>query len=322
MMNTLTYIYYIYTILLAATLIVLIAWAQVVKWRTNHLHRFEKLLSQRYMRIVTAIILSNESLPSRFPMIEHRGAKEILSRVLAKVASAVYGPDAAIIGRIASDNGIDRWLLQQAKRHRGFRRAEYISRLASIPATPYTISRIDRYSDDSNRFTRFYALIIRIAADTSSALRELAEYPQPLNGFEVAEVMALLRRGLLPVACEPLLTSKSHNLRIIGLNIAKVFGMSEVKPLLLDIAVTDSNESIAHEALHTLISMHSSLAHSEIAECIHSLTLSERRSLCRYLAFEGYSASALERLFGNLEGRYAERLVATYKRRIVCIPQL
>lgn len=322
MITTLTYIYYIYATLLATSLLTLICWAHLTKWRTRHLHRFEELLSQRYMRIVTAIILSNESLPSRFPMIEQRGAKEILSRVLAKVASAVYGPDTAIIGRIAADNGIDRWLLQQAKRHRGFRRAEYISRLASIPATPYTISRIGRYADDSNRFTRFYALITRIAADSSSALRELAEYPQPLNGFEVAEVMALLRRGLLPVACEPLLISKSRNLRIVGLNIAKAFGMNEVKPLLLEIAVTDSDESIIREALHALIAMHSSLAHSEIVECIHSLTLSERRSLCRHLAFEGYSASALERLFGSREGRYAERLVTTYKRRIVCIPQL
>ena len=308
----------------ALTSAIVAVWCAAIlrRLRARRLRRLEEVLSQRYMRIVTAIILSNESLPYRFPMLEYRGAREIFARVLAVASRSVYGPDTAIIGRIAINNGIDIWLLHKIRHSKGYRRAYYISLLAALPITSGIVDQVARYDNDKNRFVRFYTLLIRISNDTSSALRSLAEFKEPLNDFEIAEIMAMLRRGLLPVACAPLLASNSRNLRILGLNIAREFGVEETKPLLLEIAVSEDDAEIAQTAIYALVAMRSSLANRRIATSIRNMPTDERRTLCRRLALEGYSASALRRLFGAQDGKFAEHLVATYKCRIICTPQL
>lgn len=312
----------IYLLMLAVAVVVVWVTALVYRFGRVRMQRLEEVLSRRYMRVVTTLILSNEGLPTHFPMMERRGAHEVLSRVLATVASSLYGPDVVAVGRMARDNGVDEWLLRRAHRTRGLKRAYYMSLLAALPLAPEMVTQVARYADDGCRFVRFYALLIRIGHDSSSALRELAEYRESLNGFELAEIVAMLRRGMLPVACEPLLVSPSRNLRVVGLNIAREFGIEQVRPLLLEMAASDADEDVAQDALYALVAMHSSLASREIATGVRNMLSTERRSLCRRLAYEGYSATALERLFGRSEGRYAQRLVATYKRRIVCIPQL
>ena len=61
------------------------------------------------------------------------------------------------------------------------------------------------------------------------ALRLMAEYPEPFSACEVGEIMAVLRRGMLPIAYEPLIGSPSRNLRIVGLNIVRQFGIEEAQ---------------------------------------------------------------------------------------------
>lgn len=308
-------------IILVATAVVGI-WSWRLTMHRRRMERMERLLSRRYMRIVTTVMLSESSQPTRFPMMDCRGAKETLAKVLATVVQSVYGSDIEAVGRIVSENGIDRWLLRQVQRGRGFDRVYYMSLLAVLPLSGDIIEQATEYAGDSNRFMRFYALLIRIGGDSSLALRALSEYDSPLTEFEIAEIMALLKRGLLPVSCEPLLTSANRNLQLVGINIAKEFGVEEVMPLLLEVAATDRDRVVAKEALYALVMMHTSLIHPKIANSIRHFVASERRSLCRCLAYEGYSASVLGYLLGDKEKSYAERLVATYKRRIVCTPRL
>ena len=65
----------------------------------------------------------------------------------------------------------------------------------------------------------------RLAFDPTMALRLVGEFARPFTVYEVSEVMATLRRGVLPVAYEPLLDSSDRNLRIVGLNIVRQFGI-------------------------------------------------------------------------------------------------
>lgn len=53
--------------------------------------------------------------------------------------------------------------------------------------------------------------------------------------------MAVLRRGMLPIAYEPLIGSPSRNLRIVGLNIVRQFGIEEAERLLLRIVSGDED---------------------------------------------------------------------------------
>lgn len=309
----------IYAFALVAIILLLLLTTLMQRVRLRHRRRVEGQLSQRYMRIVTTLLLSNEELPSRFPMGRYGEAKAVLARVLARVASSLYGPDVEVVGSIAIESGVDRWLLGRVQRSRGYRRAYYMSLLASLPLAKGVVDRVVRYAKDGNRYVRFYVLMIRIGSDSSSALRVMTEYREPLNGFEVAGIVAMLRRGALPVACEPLLVAESRNLRIVGLSIVREFGIRDVRALLLDIATSDADAQVAQEALYTLVAIHSSLAHRTVRTSVRNMAERERHALCRCLAREGYSASALEELFGSREGRYAKRLVASYKRRIVWI---
>ena len=284
--------------------------------------RLERTLSQRYVRIVMAVMLSRESLPTRLPMIEMWGARALLARVLSALASSVYGEDVTVVGRIVAENDVDGWLLRRVHRSRGFVRAYYMSQLARLPLSTERVAQTECYADDHNRFVRFYSFLIRISNDTTAALRELAKYRGRLTRFEIAEIVSLLRRGVLPVACGPLLASANRNLQIVGLNIAREFGMEELKPLLLAIVAKSDDRELVQEAIYALVGLRSSLAHQEVTECVHQLVATERRSLCRKLAYEGYSISALSPLFDNSERGYLEGLVATYKCRIVCMPQL
>ena len=70
--------------------------------------RLERTLSQRYVRIVMAVMLSRESLPTRLPMIEMWGARALLARVLSALSSSVYGEDVTVVGRIVAENDVER----------------------------------------------------------------------------------------------------------------------------------------------------------------------------------------------------------------------
>ena len=312
----------VYAVIILVAIIVIGFWSWRLTIRQRRVERFEGRLSQRYMRIVVAIMLSDENLPTRFPMIDRHNAKDTLAKVLVVVAQSVYGLDVEAIGRIVADNHLDRWLLRQVQRSKGFDRAYYMSILALLPLSAEVVERAAKYANDSNRLVRFYALLVRISSDSSSALKALAEYGDSLTCFELAEIMALLRRGVLPVACEPLLASTNRNWQLVGVSIAKEFGVEEVVPQLLEIAATSRDRGVAKDAFYALIAMHASLTHPKIANSIRRFPASERRSLGRSLAYEGYSASVISYLLGERERVYAERLVATYKCRIVCVPQL
>ena len=84
-----------------------------------------------------------------------------------------------------------------------------------------------------NRYVRFYALMTQLAAEPATSLRRMAEYDYPFSACEVSEIMAMLRRGLLPIAYEPLVGSPNRNLRMVGLGIVRQFGIEEAERLLL-----------------------------------------------------------------------------------------
>lgn len=307
----------IYTLLVATTFVMAALHTLLRLNRMRRISHTYKRLSRCYIRIATTLIVE-DVVWSRFPTIELKASKQVLARILADISAATYGTDVAILWSIATENGIDQLLLRKVRRSRGYERAYYISLLASLPLPSGFAARIEPYASDPNPIVRFYSLLIRIRCDSSSALRELANYDHPLTRFELGELIALLRRGLLPVACEPLLTSPNHNLRIVGLNIVREFGVEEATPLLLRIATCDPDTEIAREALYTMVAMRSALTHKEIAKRVASLPNDERHTLCRKLAKAGYSTSTLKRLFTAAEAEYAENLTATYKRTLVC----
>lgn len=126
--------------------------------------------------------------------------------------------------------------------------------------------------------------MMRVVSDPSQALKTMAGYREPFTGFEVAEIMAMLRRGLFPVAYGPLLESPVRNLRVIGLNIVRQFGIEEAERALLRMVGNDPVSELCHEAIYTLASMHLPITRREIVRRVWSMDRGERKALCRRLA--------------------------------------
>ena len=158
--------------------------------------------------------------------------------------------------------------------------------------------------------------MVRLEADPSTALRLMAEYPEPFSACEVGEIMAVLRRGMLPIAYEPLIGSPSRNLRIVGLNIVRQFGIEEAERLLLRIVSGDEDPELVREALYTLCALRRPLTRRAVSGRLSAMPPAERKALLRYVVAEGYSLGPLRRLLDERERPYYESLVQTYKRSL------
>ena len=128
-----------------------------------------------------------------------------------------------------------------------------------LPAGDGIGAEAARYMRSRNRYVRFYALMTQLAAEPATSLRRMAEYDYPFSACEVSEIMAMLRRGLLPIAYEPLVGSPNRNLRMVGLGIVRQFGIEEAERLLLAMVARERVPELGREALDTLCSMRCSL---------------------------------------------------------------
>ena len=129
--------------------------------------------------------------------------------------------------------------------------------------------------------------MVQLSADPSTALRLMAEYPEPFSACEVGEIMAVLRRGMLPIAYEPLIGSPSRNLRIVGLNIVRQFGIEEAERQLLRIVAGDEVPEVGREALYTLCTLRRPLTRRRVSRRLAVMSPAERKALMRYMAAEG-----------------------------------
>ena len=278
----------------------------------------DAVLRAKYLHILTVALLSERRTPPRFPLLDRPGARAILVETLVETIRATYGPDDELVRRIVAEYGLDRWLLQRIRRSGGYRRARYLAQLAHLPVAPEIAFRVAGHISSRNRYVRFYALLARITADPAEALHAIASYPTPFTATETAEILSVLRRGMLPIAYVPLLESPVENLRRLGVAIVRQFGIEEAEMQLLRIVDTDPSPELAFEALDTLRAMQLPLCRRGIAGRIARLDPSLRKTLLRRMAAGGYAPHVLQRLFGAHERPYYEALVQSYKCTLAC----
>lgn len=304
----------IYTLLAAAAVVGTLAAMLAQRIAARRRTQWSRTLGRQYLRLALTALLSESGRTPRFPRAESSGARLVLAETLSRIAASTYGSDTALLHRMAEENGVVNELHRRARRTRGYRRAYYLALLSRIAACDGDTAA--RYRSDRNRSVRFYALLTDIACNPSSAVRLLEGHPERFTPFELSEIMSVLRRGMLPIAYEPLIASDRPNLQAVGLTIVRLFGIERAEPHLLRI-VDAEEEAPAREALYALCSMRRPLFRREVVRLIGRMRPAERRALLRYMALEGYSAKSLELLFRRDEQPYFEAWVASYKRRLV-----
>lgn len=307
----------LYSVLAAVVALCLLGAALCVRLRRRRGPWYEAL-EQKYLRMVVQALMSGSCCTPEFPLIGRSMARLLLAEVISGVVISTYGLDTGLLRRIVAGCGLDASLLRRARFAQGYRRAYYLSLLASLPVGEPAVLAVRRFGRSRNRYVRFYSLMTQLSYDPAMSLRLISEYPTPLSAYEISEIMALLRRGVLPVAYGPLVSSENRNLRALGLAIVRQYGIEEAERQLLRIVGEDGASELGREALFILCSLRRPLARRAVIRRVERMNRVERRALLRHMACEGYAPDALPRFFNAEERPYYESLVSSYKRHLVC----
>lgn len=310
-------VFRIYSVLAAVVALYLLGAALRVRLGRRR-RPWQEALEQKYLRMVVHALMSGNGCIVHFPQIGRARARLLLAEVISGVVTSTYGLDMELLRGIVTRCGLDVSLLRRVRLARGYRRAYYLSLLAVLPVGETALREVGRFGRDRNRYVRFYALMTQLAYDPAMSLKLIAEYPPPLSAYEISEIMALLRRGVLPVAYGPLVVSENRNLRALGLAIVRQYGIEEAERQLLRIVGDVEGQELSREALFILCSLRRPLARRAVVRRVARMNRTERRALLRHMAFEGYAAEALPRFFNAEERPYYESLVSSYKRCLVC----
>lgn len=270
---------------------------------------------EQYIRQIT-VWLAEEGCAEFEIRARNASERMALAEAIHTVVSHTYGNDISCLKQIVEYNSLDRFLLRRTRLSRGAQRAHMLTLMSTIPLHRISLGSIMRYQHSANADVRISALIILLAANPTLAIRAIEGLGYDLSPFDIARIMALLRRGVLPIAYEPLLGSNNRNLRILGLAIVRAFGIEIAERRLHHIISTDQRPTIAREAIYTLASLGRPLHHAGIRQRVDTMSQTDRHLLCRHLSAEGYSIGVVKAIFSEPESRYAEILINSYKRTL------
>ena len=270
-------------------------------------------LRDTYIKQIVQFLHSEQPAHLRAGSVRSRLA---LAEAIYVVMSHTYGNDVEQLRTIVEQNRLAGLLLRHTKRSHGAKRAHILMLLSTIPITDEVASKIERYTHSRDKDVRMSALTAILAAKPSVAIQTIASLEFDLSPFDTTRIIALLRRGLLPIAYEPLLASANRNLRILGLAIVRSFGIEIAEKRLHKIITTEEDISVINETIYTLASMGRPLGHTKIRERLAAMPAHKRKELCRHLTVEGYSLAAVQSLFTERESIYAESLINSYKRAL------
>ena len=275
--------------------------------------RKERLLRGRYCTIISRWLLMGGETTPCLPLIGSQRARMVLVGQLALISTATYGYPSQMILRIVAKYDLDVLLLTRAKMSWGWHRVRAMQLLSQIPLRDSVSQRVTQLKKSKNQYISLYALLAEINHSPERCILALESYPRPLADGELYEVAALLKRGIIPVACEPLLNSSNLNVKMLGVTMIRHFGVIEAEGALLK-QIAQPNDRVRTAALKTLCSLHLPLSPPEIRSAMGSIDSCDRRILYRHAARLGYSIRSVDRLIYNSnEWEEVERLIRSHK---------
>lgn len=274
-------------------------------------------LKRSYIRQIVKMLFSEECC-ELYPIPNRSSRRAALAEALYITLNHTYGTDSAIIRELTRRYRIDIYLQHLIRWSRGRRRAHALMLLSVIPSHHASTHLLQRYLSSPDNEIRTAALLATLAADPSKAIITIASLKFDLSPLDIARIVTLLRRGLLPIAYAPLLQSSNRNLRMLGLSIVRNFGIEIADKQLQQIIATTTDADIVHEAIYALSSLGRPLGRTKVRDRLSTMTPRRRRQLCRHLTQSGYSLSALRCIFTPDETLYSESIIKSYKRDLVC----
>lgn len=247
-----------------------------------------------------------------------RSQRTALCEAIYLVMSHTYGNNPSSLTSTVEENNLEKFLLRQVVLSRSYTRAHWLMIMSCIPLKSTTSNRIERFIYSPNHAVRIAALTALLAADPQMAIKRIGALQYHLQPIDFNRIISLLRRGILPIAYEPLLESDNYNLQMLGMAIVRNFGIDIADRRLHEIIAKSDDHHIVREAILTLSSLGRPLGRLKIRQRMEIMDCAERKAFCRHLAAEGYSIQALRTIFTTAETLYAETLIKSYKRELGC----
>lgn len=268
---------------------------------------------EEYIAQITRLLTRHEPLNIK---ARSRRSRMALAEAIYIVVSHTYGSDNAPLRSHVEQTHLDRFIMRRLRFAHGAQRARLLMMMSALPSCRYSVEHFSRYAHSRDSDVRISTLCLTLAINPTLAIRSIAQLEYTLTPYDISRIVALLRRGILPIAYEPLLASENRNLRMLGLAIVRSFGIEIAERQLHNIIVKESDHALVSETIYTLASLSRPLHHARIRDRVEQMNATERKSLCRHLSAEGYSLPAVRGLFSEEESSYAETLINSYKRAL------
>ena len=272
-------------------------------------------LRERYTSQITTLLITQQECDIS-PKANTPQRRMALAEAIYTVMSHTYYNDISPLRKIVEKSHLENFLWRRIRLYNGTYRARLLLLTSAIPLRKITAEMLSSHLRSKDDDIRISALTSMLAATPTTAIHTIAQMEFPLSPFDLARIIALLRRGILPIAYEPLLSSENRNLRMLGLSIVRNFGIESAERRLHQIISTERDTEIITHTLYTLASLGRSLSHTRIRERLASMTATKRMELCRHLCVEGYSLGSVKTLFNDSEVNYAERVINSFKRQL------
>ena len=312
-MDIFTYIYIISSLGIA----ILLEGAVIYSKSRQTQHSEQSILQDSYIRQIVAMLFAEEA-GEIFPHADTAQRRQALAEALYSVMSHSYGSDTATIRELIERTQLDKYILTKIRHSKNIERAHYLMLMSAIPTSIPIIPILRPYLYSRYSHTRTAALLAILAASPSTAISTITSLSYDLTGFDIARIITLLRRGILPIAYEPLLSSQNRNLQMLGLAIVRNFGIEIADKHLQHIISSSADYAVTREALYTLSSLGRPLGRVKIRQRIASMPQHHRKELCRHLTHAGYSLAALRTIFDQNEIQHTESIIKSYKRSLEC----
>ena len=291
----------------------------IMAFTMPHKSKLEKNSKLKARYIKQLVNMLGEITPSE--QITARGLRQrmALAEAIYIVVSHTYGIDTDKLKQVTQINRLERFLSRAITFSRGIRRSHLLLLMSCLPASEEASDKLLHNINSRNSLVRTNALLATLALKPSHAIKTIASLDFELQHTDIARIIALLRRGLLPIAYEPLLESHNRNLRMLGIAIVRAFGINIAEKQLCHIIYTENDNEIATEALYTLATLGRTLSRTRIRERLATMPPSQRKDLCRHITTEGYSLQTMRSLFSIEESCHAEKLINSHKRKLTKI---
>lgn len=279
------------------------------------LKKHNRLRSQ-YLRQVSAAVLADSDSLAITITASSRRERLALIDALYSIASHCYDHNQPITTLIARENNLEKHLLRELRFATKYRRGLLWLQLSTISPLPHHTLRLRQELHNSDPHIRSCSLIALLCTSPEESIKTLLELDFELLPYDIARIISLVRRGVLPFAFEGLLQSGNYNLKLLAISIVRHFNLDIYTKYIYSLLGNKEHPKLISEVIYTLTTMKHPLNSPLLRRHILAMPPTQRKALCRHLSAEGYSLQALRWLLPNNEMEYAERLITSHKRQL------